>query len=160
MQTNDATPLQPLLAAITIMGSGRLGPTVAALLGLIGTVIGGLALIRSNRRNHDNADNSTTDARGRATAAFVLGLISLVLGGLFLATADGGPGTGNGVVGSGAAIVLGPIAIILGGLTRARRRAAGSTSRVQPATGASGIRQDDGIETPSERATPDLADGG
>jgi hypothetical protein len=133
MQTNDATPLQPLLAAITIMGSGRLGPTVAALLGLIGTVIGGLALIRSNRRNHDNADNSTTDARVRATAAFVLGLISLVLGGLFLATADGGPGTGNGVVGSGAAIVLGPIAIILGGLTRARRRAAGSTSRVQPA---------------------------
>jgi hypothetical protein len=59
----------------------------------------------------------------------VLGVISLVLGGLFLATADGGPGTGNGVVGSGAAIVLGSIAIILGGLTRARVRAAVSAGR-------------------------------
>ena len=129
MQTNDATPLQSLLATITIMGSGRLGPTVAALLGLVGTVIGARALIRSNRRKQFNVDSSATDERGRATAAFVLGVISLVLGGLFLATADGGPGTGNGVVGSGAAIVLGPIAIILGGLTRARSRAAVSTSR-------------------------------
>jgi hypothetical protein len=159
MPNNDATPLQPLLAAITIMGSGRLGPTVAALLGLSGTVIGGLALIRSKRRNQVNVDNRATDGRRRATAALVLGLISLVLGGLFLATADGGPGTGNGVVGSGAAVVLGPIAIILGGLTRARSRAAGSTSRVQLASGASGIRQDDGIEAPRERATPDLAEG-
>jgi hypothetical protein len=53
-----------------------------------------------------------------------LGVFALVFGVVFLAAADGGPGTGNGVVGSLFAIVLGPIALVLGGLARARGRVA------------------------------------
>jgi hypothetical protein len=119
--TNDATTLQSLLASITIGGSGRLGPTIAAVIGLTGTVVGALALAK--RRADAASDLRSADGRGRAAAAVGLGVISLVLGVLFLAAADGGPGTGNGVVGSAAAIVLGPIAIVLGGLARPRRPA-------------------------------------
>jgi hypothetical protein len=97
------------------MGSGRLGPTIAAVIGLTGTVIGALTLARSKRLAHATTDMPSADGRGLAAATVALGVISLVLGGLFLAAADGGPGTGNGVVGSAAAIVLGPIAIIHGG---------------------------------------------
>ena len=111
---NETATLQPLLAAITIAGSGRLGPTLAAALGLTGTIIGGLALARAKRRTRSETDNRSP--HGLSIAAFALGSTSLVLGALFLATADGGPGTGNGVVGSAAAILLGPIALVLGGL--------------------------------------------
>ena len=141
MQTNEATALQPLLAGITIMGSGRLGPTIAAVIGLIGAVIGGLALVRANRRAGSESDVGATSRRGRATAALMLGPISLVLGGVFLAAADGGPGTGNGVVGSIAAIVLGPIATVLGGLALARTQKASSTSSVQLASSGSDKHQ-------------------
>ena len=43
--------------------------------------------------------------------ALLLGLAALLLGVVFLAAADGGPGNGDGVVGSAAAIVLGLVAI-------------------------------------------------
>lgn len=122
MQTIEGTALQPLLAGITIMGSGRLGPTMTALIGLTGTAVGGLALARARRRTGTDVD-AAGGLRG-ATAALALGAISLVLGVLFLVAADGGPGTGNGVVGSIAAIVLGPIAMGLGFLARPRRREA------------------------------------
>jgi hypothetical protein len=46
----------------------------------------------------------------------------VVNGGLNLAIANGGPGTGNGVVGGAAAFVLGLIALALGGLALARSR--------------------------------------
>ena len=128
MQPIEATASQPLVAAITIMGSGRLLPSIAAVIGLIGTVIGGLALVRANRRTRSDTNVGATSGRSGATAAIVLGAISLVLGGLFLAAADGGPGTGDGVVGSFVAIVLGPIAIVLGGLARAGWREARSIS--------------------------------
>jgi hypothetical protein len=52
--------------------------------------------------------------------ALVAGLIGVVTGGLNLAIANGGPGTGNGVVGGAAAFVLGLIALALGGLALAR----------------------------------------
>jgi hypothetical protein len=123
MQTTEATALQPLLAGITIMGSGRLGPTLAAVIGLIGTVIGALALARASGRTRADSGTGATHGRRGATAAMVLGVISLGLGGLFLVAANGGPGTGNGVVGSIVALVLGPIAVILGRLARARKRA-------------------------------------
>ncbi|GAA2383220.1 hypothetical protein GCM10010170_092040 [Dactylosporangium salmoneum] len=53
------------------------------------------------------------------------GIAAAVVGALVLATADGGPGTGNGVVGAGMAVVLGLAAVVLGwlALTRARRTA-------------------------------------
>ena len=54
--------------------------------------------------------------------ALVAGLIAAVNGGLNLAVANGGPGTGNGVVGGAAALVLGLFAMVLAGMTLARSR--------------------------------------
>ena len=104
---NDALTAPPTLAAITIMGSGRLGPTITALLGLAAAVLGARALARARRP----ADRISSAAPDHRRTALLLGLSAVLLGGLFLAAADGGPGTGNGVVGSAAAIVLGSIAI-------------------------------------------------
>ena len=50
------------------------------------------------------------------------GLLAVVNGGLLLAIANGGPGTGNGVVGAAGAAVLGLIAMVLGGLALAQSR--------------------------------------
>jgi len=55
----------------------------------------------------------------------VVGLIVAVNGGLVLALANGGPGTGNGVVGGAAALVLGLIALPIGGLALGRSRRTG-----------------------------------
>jgi hypothetical protein len=103
-------------AATTVYGltPRRLWATAIALLGLVGVVMGGLALYRAARRigNH---------GRRGAISAQVAGLIAAVNAGLNLAVANGGPGTGNGVVGGAAALVLGLIATILGGLALARR---------------------------------------
>jgi hypothetical protein len=115
------------LAAITVMGSGRLGPTASALLGLVGTIVGGLALARVRRGTSTGSGLDRTIERRGAGVALVSGTIGLAFGVPFLVNADGGPGTGNGVVGSAAAIVLGPIAIVLGALARARRRHVGAT---------------------------------
>jgi hypothetical protein len=99
-----------MLIAAEGIGSGRLVPTVAAVVGLIGVVLGGLALARSWRRG--------------AIAAGVAGLISVVVGGLHSANSAGGFGTGNGLAGAIVAMVLGLISIVLGGLAlvRSRRR--------------------------------------
>jgi hypothetical protein len=96
--------------------AARFWATAAALLALAGVVIGGLALARSARR----IGNGRTKG---AMVALVAGLIAAVGGTLNLAVADGGPGTGNGVVGGAAALVLGLVATVLGrlALTRSRR---------------------------------------
>ncbi len=91
--------------------AGRLWATSAALLGLVGAVVGGLALARSRRRTGTGA-----------SVALGSGLIAVVGGGLNLAVADGGPGTGNGVVGGALALMLGLLAMIFGGLALARSR--------------------------------------
>jgi Family of unknown function (DUF6223) len=96
----------------------RIWATAAALLALVGVVIGGLALGRSHRRIGNGG-------RKGANVALVAGLLAAVLGGLNLAVADGGPGTGNGVVGGAAALVLGLLAAVLGGLVVARSRRIG-----------------------------------
>ena len=104
---NGALTTPPTMAAITIMGSGRLGPTITALLGLAAAVLGGRALVRARRPG----DRLSSDVRHHRPTILLLGTSAVLLGGLFLAAADGGPGTGNGVVGSAAAIVLGLVAI-------------------------------------------------
>jgi len=58
----------------------------------------------------------------------VAGLLAVVNGGLLLAIANGGPGTGNGVVGAAGAVVLGLIAMVLGGLALAQSRRPGLTA--------------------------------
>lgn len=96
-----------ITASITIMGSGRLGPTITALLGLAAAVLGARALLRTRRPDGRLA----SDVRDHRPTVLLLGTSAVLLGMLFLAAADGGPGTGNGVVGSAAAIVLGLVAI-------------------------------------------------
>jgi hypothetical protein len=110
---------QPVAASAYSTGPGRIGATVAAVLALIGVVLGGLALARSAGRF------GTGDGRRGASVALVLGLIGVVLGGLVVATADGGLGTGNGLGGGVVAGVLGLIGVVLGGLALARSRRTG-----------------------------------
>jgi Family of unknown function (DUF6223) len=117
MQTIDATSLPPIIASTFAMSSGRLGATAAAVLGLVGTVIGGLALARSNGRSR-----AAAGARSQGKVALVLGVLSAVLGVVYVATADGGLGTGNGLGGAIVAVALGLIATVLGGLARTRTR--------------------------------------
>jgi hypothetical protein len=105
-------------AATTVYGltPRRFWATAAAGLALVGAIVGGLAVRRSDGRF------SATDGRLAAIVALATGLIALVNGGFNLALATGGPGTGNGVVGSAAALVLGLISMALGGLALARSR--------------------------------------
>jgi Family of unknown function (DUF6223) len=97
--------------------AGRFWSLVAALLGLIGVVLGGLALARSAGRI-----GRGTGRRG-SIVALVAGLAGAVIGGLVVAAAEGGPGTGYGIVGGYIALVIGLTAMALGALalTRSRR---------------------------------------
>jgi hypothetical protein len=115
-----ATPSAQVAAGGTGIGSGRLVPTVAAVVGLIGVILGGLALARSARRI------GTGNGRRWAMAAGVAGLVSAVVGGLHAANAAGGIGTGNGLAGAIVAMALGLIGMVLSGLALAgfRRTAA------------------------------------
>jgi len=86
--------------------------TVGALVALGGVIVGGLALARS-------AGSSVTR---RSFVALAAGVVGTFVGILVLATADGGPGTGNGVVGGYAGVTFGLIAVLLGGLALGRSR--------------------------------------
>ena len=108
--------VQSATVTVYTMTPERIAASTAALVGLIGAVIGGLALAGSA----DRIANGT--GRRGAIVALVLGPIGLVIGGLVVATADGGVGTGNGVVGGAAASVLGLIALAIGRLALARCR--------------------------------------
>ncbi|WP_274362408.1 DUF6223 family protein [Paenibacillus thermotolerans] len=98
---------------------GRFKTIVAAAVGLISVVIGGISLARSARRL------GTGNGRAAAIVAAVAGLICIVLAGLHLANTTGGFGTGNGRAGAIVAIVIGLIGIALAGLTLARSRNGG-----------------------------------
>lgn len=99
------------------LGTGRLVPTTAAVVGLISVVAGRLALARSGRFSSGNK-------RARAIVSLVAGLLSVIVGGLHGANAAGGLGTGNGLAGAVIAVVLGLVGSVLGGLALARSRAA------------------------------------
>jgi hypothetical protein len=105
-------------AATTVQGmtDRRLWATTAALLAVVGGVIGGLALARPAGRF------GTASGPLGATVALAAGLVAAVNGWLVLIMADGGPGSGNGVVGGAAALVLGLVDLVLGGLALARAR--------------------------------------
>lgn len=97
------------------MTSMRLWGTSAALVGLIGVGVGSSALFRAVRR-------VGIGGRNGAVLALASGGIAVIGGVGNLAFADGGPGTGNGVVGGGLAIAFGLIAAVLGGLVLRRSR--------------------------------------
>ena len=107
--------VQPTVNAYTLTPQ-RVMASGAAVTGLIGAVIGGLALARSTGRV------SAGNGRRGALVALVLGPIALVMGGLVVATADGGLGTGNGLAGGVVAMMVGLIGTVLGGLALSRFR--------------------------------------
>jgi len=104
-------------AAITVYGptSRRLWATAAGGLALVGVIVGGLALARSIRRIGNGG-------RLGASVALVAGPVAAINGVLVLAVANGGPGSGNGVVGGAGALVLGVIGMALGALALRRSR--------------------------------------
>ncbi|TLS40379.1 hypothetical protein FE633_41950 [Streptomyces montanus] len=108
--------VQPAAAGAYTMSAGRLGASVAAVLGLTGVVIGGLALARPAGRF------GTGSGRLGAIVALAAGLTAMAFGGLVVATSDGGIGTGNGLGGAIVALVVGLIALVIGGLALARSR--------------------------------------
>ena len=106
------------LAASTVdtytLTGDRVVASSAALVALAGAVSGALALLRRSGRG-----------RSLSFAALAAGAIGLLLGGLVVATAEGGPGSGSGVVGGWVALALGVPAVGLGGAALlVRRRAA------------------------------------
>ena len=76
----------------------------------------GLAMVRSA--------SSGTAARLGMILALAAGLVAVINGALVLTVANGGLGSGNGVVGGAVALVLGLIGMTIGGLalSRSRRR--------------------------------------
>lgn len=106
-------------AAVTIHGLTlrRLWATSAVVFALAGVGVGAIALVRS-------VSLRVTARLIAASAAVAAGLVGAVGGGLVLAVANGGPGTGNGVVGGAAALVLGLGGAALGGVTIFRSRTA------------------------------------
>jgi len=113
--------VQPVASVYTLSG-GRIGASLAALVGLLGAVNGGLALAR-----YSKGHIGTWARRNGAFTALVAGLIAVVVGGLVAATADGGLGTGNGLGGAYVAMLAGLTAITLGWLARSRSRQIGLT---------------------------------
>ncbi|PWU47729.1 hypothetical protein DLJ47_29885 [Micromonospora sp. S4605] len=110
---------QPVAADAYTMSAGRLGASVAAVLGLAGAIVGGLALARPTSRI------GTGSGRLGATVGLVAGLLGIGLGGLVVATSDSGIGTGNGRGGAYVALLVGLVAVVLGGLALARSRRVG-----------------------------------
>jgi hypothetical protein len=108
--------VQPATAKVYALTPKRVVASGAAVTGLIGAVIGGLALARSAGRIGNG------NGRREAIVALVLGPLALVIGGLVVATADGGLGTGNGLAGGVVAMMVGLIGMALGGLALARSR--------------------------------------
>ena len=88
--------------------SGRLVATLAAVISLVGAVIGGLAILRRV-------------GRFGAVIALVAGVIGTAVGGFLVATSSGF-GTGGGRAGAIVALVLGLISLALGGLALVRAR--------------------------------------
>ncbi|GAA4288330.1 DUF6223 family protein [Georgenia daeguensis] len=97
--------------------TARFWATAAALLALAATVLAALARARAARGRGEGG-------RRAAVVALVAGLGAAAGGAVTLLVADGGPGTGNGVVAGGAAVVLGLAAVVLGGRVLARSRRA------------------------------------
>jgi hypothetical protein len=99
-----------IAAAGYTLGTGRTVPTLAAVVGLVSVILGGLSLLRP------------TVGKIGAPISMLLGLISLIVGGMHAAYAAGSLGTGNGLAGAIFAVALGLIGIALGGLAFTRSR--------------------------------------
>ncbi|HMF71933.1 MAG TPA: DUF6223 family protein [Flavitalea sp.] len=112
---------------LQIITTGRLWSIVAAVVGLIGVIVGWMALAHSARR--------ISSRRLMGIVALALGLIGVVLSGLHLARTTGGFGTGKGRAGAIVALVVALIGMVLGRLVLARLRwiATGHSTASMPA---------------------------
>ncbi|MEV4352234.1 DUF6223 family protein [Actinoplanes sp. NPDC049596] len=100
--------------ASALFTADRLVATVASVLTIIGVTAGILAMVR----------RGAAARRLWPVTALVTGVVGALAGGFILISADGGPGTGNGVVGGWAAVVLGLAAVTLGTLAARGSRSA------------------------------------
>lgn len=107
--THRADPAATTVYGVTYQ---RVWASIAAGVALVSVVTGGVALTRRAPR--------------LAIAATIAGLIGAINGGLVLAVANGGPGSGNGVIGGAAALVLGIAAMAVSGFAVSRARTVGS----------------------------------
>ncbi|MFJ7778815.1 DUF6223 family protein [Streptomyces yangpuensis] len=114
---SDPSTLSLAADVLTVSG-GRIGAVLSALLGLLGSVGGGLALARTAGRGRV----LTWARRNGAVTALVSGPIAVAVGATVAATAEGGLGTGNGLGGAYVAVLLGLTALTLGGAARTRAR--------------------------------------
>lgn len=99
--------VHPVVAQVLAVGAGRLGATVAAVVSLFAVALGVVAVARPG-------------PPGRTTVVLALGALGLVLGAAFVATADGGLGSGNGLGGAVVAVALGVVGLLLGTVGRLR----------------------------------------
>lgn len=112
-------------AATTLHGPTvrRLWATSAVAMALAGVIVSGLAFARPMGR---------FATRKWRRGMVITGVIAAINGSLVLAMANGGPGSGNGVVGGAAALVLGLMAITFGGCLAPAPSADNTTRRGQP----------------------------
>jgi hypothetical protein len=103
-------PASYVQAAGYEVGTGRLVPSLAAVVALVSVVLGWVAVTRFARR--------------AAYSALGFGLVGAAVGAVHAANAAGGLGTGNGLAGAVVAVVLGLVGAVLAGwaLARSRRR--------------------------------------
>ena len=94
------------------VGTGRLVPTVAAVLGLVSVAAAAVAVSRLRR--------AAPGTGARASAAVVTGVLAVAVGGLHAAQAEGGVGTGNGLAGAVVAVVLGAAGLVGGAVVLLR----------------------------------------
>jgi uncharacterized membrane protein len=108
------------------LGTGRLLPTEAAVVGLVSVVISALALARSAGRR------GTGNGGLMAITALVMAAISVVVGALHAVNSAGGFGTGNGLAGAIVAMVVGLVGAAIAGVALAcSRRAARTGDRAE-----------------------------
>ncbi len=105
-------------APSTVYGltSKRQFALVALGLGLLSAIFGWRTFRKSARHT------SILNGKSWPIVVIVTGLIAVIFGVVNLATANGGPGSGNGVLGSAQALVLGLTGMLLGGLAIVRFR--------------------------------------
>lgn len=107
-----ATPAAASPEAVSALAVtwGRLGGGLAALISLVGVMVGGLALTR------------TRHWRLARTVALLAGAAGIAIGGVVLARADGGFGSGHGLAGGIFGVALGLLSVSFAGVARRRIR--------------------------------------
>lgn len=113
----------PAVSAYELTG-GRLASIVGAILGLAGAAV--VAVVR--RRG---AAGEGRAPRGLAVAGAALGLAAAATGAAIVALADGGPGSGSGIVGGVLCLAAGLLVVVLAvrGQRPSRERADAARSR-------------------------------